>query len=61
MSAVVADTHIIVWYLACPQKLSPAAVAALDEADAAGEPIYIASISLIEVEVSHTIVASVPK
>lgn len=49
MSAVVADTHIVVWYLASPEKLSPAAVAALDEADATDAPIYIASISLVEI------------
>lgn len=49
MSAVVADTHVIVWYLTSPEKLSPAAIAALDAADESGEPIYIASISLIEI------------
>jgi PIN domain nuclease of toxin-antitoxin system len=49
MSTVVADTHVIVWYLASPEKLSPAALAALDAADASGEPIYIASISAVEI------------
>lgn len=49
MSAVVADTHIAIWYLATPDRLSPDALAALDEADATGGPIYVASISVVEV------------
>jgi PIN domain nuclease of toxin-antitoxin system len=49
MKAVVADTHTCVWYLVEPSKLSKAAVAALDEATAADDPIYLASISLVEV------------
>jgi PIN domain nuclease of toxin-antitoxin system len=49
MSAVVADTHIAVWYLATPDKLSSNALVALDEADATGGPIYVASISVVEV------------
>lgn len=49
MSAVVADTHIAIWYLASPDKLSPNALAPLDEADATGSPIYVASISVVEV------------
>jgi hypothetical protein len=38
MSAVVADTHIAIWYLATPDKLSLNALAALDEADVTGGP-----------------------
>ncbi len=49
MSAVVADTHIAIWYLATPDRLSPDALAALDEADATAAPIYMASISVVEV------------
>jgi PIN domain nuclease of toxin-antitoxin system len=49
MSAVAADTHIAIWYLATPDKLSPNALAALDEADATGSPIYVASVSVVEV------------
>jgi len=49
MSAVVADTHIAIWYLATPDRLSLNALAALDEADAMGAPIYVASISVVEV------------
>ena len=33
MSAVVADTHAAVWYLATPEQLFPNALAAPDKAD----------------------------
>lgn len=48
MSAVIADTHAIVWYLSDLKRLSPAAEVALDTAVASGEPIYVASITLVE-------------
>jgi PIN domain nuclease of toxin-antitoxin system len=49
MGPVVADTHAIVWYLLASEKISAKAMAALDEANAAGDPIFIASISAVEV------------
>lgn len=49
MSAVVADTHAAVWYLLTSQRLSPSAYAALDAATQRGDPVYVASISLVEV------------
>jgi PIN domain nuclease of toxin-antitoxin system len=49
MPAVVADTHTTVWYLLEPQKLSQNAMAALEAAEAAGDPIYLSAISLVEV------------
>jgi PIN domain nuclease of toxin-antitoxin system len=49
MSAVVADTHAVVWLLFSPHRLSPDAMAALQGAIDSGDPIYVASISLIEV------------
>ena len=49
MSAVVADTHTVLWLLFSPQKLSPDALVALQDAVTAGEPIYVASISVVEV------------
>jgi PIN domain nuclease of toxin-antitoxin system len=49
MPAVVADTHVTVWYLLEPQKLSQNATAALEAAEAAGDPIYVSAISLVEV------------
>jgi hypothetical protein len=48
MSSVVADTHTIVWYLANDPRLSPAAILALNQATASGEPIYVSSICLVE-------------
>lgn len=48
MSAVVADTQVVVWYLTEPNLLTPAAVAAMDGATAAGSPIWVASITLVE-------------
>lgn len=49
MSAVVADTHAVVWLLFSPQRLSPDALAALHGAIEAGESIYVASIALVEI------------
>jgi PIN domain nuclease of toxin-antitoxin system len=49
MVAVVADTHTIVWYLRELPRLSEAALAALDGATAGGDPIYVSSISVVEV------------
>jgi PIN domain nuclease of toxin-antitoxin system len=49
MAAVVADTHTAVWYLSDPTLLSPSALNALDGAAQAGDSIYVASISLVEV------------
>jgi PIN domain nuclease of toxin-antitoxin system len=48
MSAVVVDTHTIVWYLSVDSRLSANAAAALDSATAAGERIHVPSICLIE-------------
>ena len=47
--AIVADTHAIVWYLVEPERLSQVALDALEESIAAGEPVYISAISLIEI------------
>ncbi|MBI3796117.1 MAG: type II toxin-antitoxin system VapC family toxin [Deltaproteobacteria bacterium] len=49
MGAVVADTHAALWYLLNSQRLSANAAAALDGATQAGDPIYVASVSLVEV------------
>jgi PIN domain nuclease of toxin-antitoxin system len=45
---IVVDTHTIVWYLAADRRLSAAALRALESASAAGEPIYVPSICLVE-------------
>lgn len=49
MTAVVADTHAALWVLTNSAKLSQTARTALEQAIAAGEPIYVASISVVEV------------
>jgi PIN domain nuclease of toxin-antitoxin system len=46
-SSVVVDTHAAVWFRTEPGKLSAAAIAALDEAEANGE-IYVSAITLVE-------------
>jgi PIN domain nuclease of toxin-antitoxin system len=48
MSAIVVDTHTIVWYLSADSRLSATAAAVLDSATAAGEYIYVPSICLVE-------------
>ena len=47
-TAVVADTHIVIWYLLNPAKLSTDATAALEGCVAAGEPIRVSAHSLVE-------------
>jgi PIN domain nuclease of toxin-antitoxin system len=48
VSAVVADTQAVVWYLTEPTRLSEAAVSAMDAATASGSAIHVASITLVE-------------
>ncbi|GBC78114.1 Ribonuclease VapC22 [bacterium HR08] len=48
MGSVVADTHAIIWYLAASPRLSAAALASLEATLHAGDVIYIASISIVE-------------
>ncbi|HEY9753013.1 MAG TPA: type II toxin-antitoxin system VapC family toxin [Coleofasciculaceae cyanobacterium] len=49
MTSVVADTHALVWYIIQPSRLSDAATLALDNAIAAGTPIYLSTISIVEI------------
>jgi len=49
MSAVVADTHTVIWYLRSPDKLSPDAEIALSNAINNGFQIYVSTISIIEI------------
>jgi PIN domain nuclease of toxin-antitoxin system len=46
--AVVADTHTLIWSLFEPSLLSVAAKMALTDAEAAGAPVYISSVSIVE-------------
>lgn len=49
MSAVVSDTHSLLWYLNDSSRLSPDAVLAFENAEQNGLPIYVPAIILIEV------------
>lgn len=49
MAAIVADTHAAVWYLLQPERLSTGARTAMRGAIQSGEPIFVASISVVEV------------
>lgn len=49
MSAIVVDTHAAIWHVSNPSKLSVAARGAINGAAAAGVPVYVASISLVEI------------
>lgn len=48
MSALVADTHAAIWFLARNPSLSRVAWAALNQTAEAGEPIYIPTICVVE-------------
>lgn len=48
MSAIVTDTHALLWHLNGHPKLSPAARLAMETAEAAGAPIYVPSIVVVE-------------
>lgn len=47
--AVVIDTHIIVWYILEPEKLSDIASQRLEQAVNDGESIYLSAISIVEI------------
>jgi len=46
---VVVDTHSAVWYLLASNSLSGEALRALEAATQAGDPVYLPSISVVEV------------
>ena len=48
MSAAVLDTHVAIWYLNDSGRLSPAASAAIDAAEASALPLYVPTICLVE-------------
>jgi PIN domain nuclease of toxin-antitoxin system len=49
MTAYVADTHAVIWYLLDSPKLSKAAKNAFESAAEAGDPVYVSAITLIEI------------
>lgn len=48
MSAVVADTHALVWYLLDQRRLSPGALRALDQAAEGGAEVVISAVTIVE-------------
>jgi PIN domain nuclease of toxin-antitoxin system len=49
MSAVIVDTHILIWYITKPNYLSTDARIVLQQTIDEGFPIYISAISLVEI------------
>ena len=49
MSACVADTHAVIWYLLNDPRLSPDALAAMQNAAAAGDGVFVSAITLVEI------------
>jgi PIN domain nuclease of toxin-antitoxin system len=47
--SVLADTHAVVWYLSKSEKLSRAAFSAIDEALQTAAPVFVSTISLVEI------------
>jgi PIN domain nuclease of toxin-antitoxin system len=48
VSAVVADTHTVLWYLSADPRLSLNARKAMDEPTDEGEPIFVPTICIVE-------------
>ncbi|MGK7926281.1 MAG: type II toxin-antitoxin system VapC family toxin [Spirulina sp.] len=49
MSAVVADTHTLIWYILEPERLSELALNTLEQAIVEGNTIYLSAISIVEI------------
>lgn len=49
MSSIVIDTHILVWYILEPERLSENALIAFDNATSKGNLAYFSAISIIEI------------
>lgn len=49
MSGLVVDTHVLVWMLISPARLSPAALTAIRQRIEAGERLRVPTICLVEV------------
>jgi PIN domain nuclease of toxin-antitoxin system len=48
MSACVADTHIVIWYVSGDPLLSANALNAIEAAAQVGDPVYVSTISVVE-------------
>ena len=49
MPGLVTDTHTLVWYLMRSPKLSAAASARINAAVAAGEPLFVPTVCIVEI------------
>lgn len=49
MSAFVADTHAVIWYILNEHSLSKTARGGFEHAAASGDPVYVSAISLVEI------------
>lgn len=49
MSACVADTHAVIWYVLSDPRLSPMAYNAMQKAAAAGNAVFVSAITLVEI------------
>lgn len=49
MAGLVTDTHAVIWYLQLSPRLSATARAAIKTAISGGDPVYVSSISLVEI------------
>jgi PIN domain nuclease of toxin-antitoxin system len=49
MNSVIIDTHIFIWYITNPNKLAYQASSALRQAVNNGYPIYLSTISIVEI------------
>ncbi len=49
MAALLADTHAAIWYLEASSKLSATALAEMRAAIQARDPVYVSSVSLVEI------------
>ncbi len=43
------DTHVVIWYLVDPDRLSPAATTAIDSAFDRNASLFVSAISLVEI------------
>src|SRR5438874_13683232 len=49
MSSLVSDTHAAIWYLSRSPRLSTTAHSAIQTAILGGDPVFVASITLVEI------------
>ena len=49
MSACVADTHAVIWYLSNDPRLSAAGLAAMKDAAVNGDSVFVSAITIVEI------------